>query len=423
MQYAPGNRCNREEETRVFQWRTSRSSAQNPGFFSAVVYNSLMTNEPLLRLQDARLHHLAVYLVVIALVGISLVLLREPWAIGTIIILCLAFALVHRLGMPAVQTRRQATLYLVVQTVVVTGICLAAGSGDPFNFPFFVLSIQAMLFVPPRMAAGWVLAFYLVGCATVAIRQGGIGPVYLLFYLTAFVFAGVYGYTLRQAEIARRHNAQLLAELQVAQQKLHDLAVAEERNRLARDLHDSTKQQAFALSAQLDAVRSLLYRDPVAAERHLQQAEGLADTLRQELAAMILDLRPPALGEEGLVVALEQYTSGWSRRHAIVVTLQMDRVKKLPPIVEQTLFRIVQEALANVARHSRAKQVTVQLQQTSEQMRLTIRDGGCGFDPQQVRAGLGLHSMRERADALPQGMFTVTSQPGQGTEVVIVWRR
>src|SRR5690606_545299 len=121
----------------------------------------------------------------------------------------------------------------------------------------------------------------------------------------------------------------------------------EERNRLARDLHDSAKQRAFALSAQLDAVRSLLPRDPAAAEVHLQRAEQVADNLRQELANLIEQLRPPEMEQGGLPAALRRYGAEWSLQSSVALEVQVSGERPLPPEVEQALFRIAQEALAN----------------------------------------------------------------------------
>jgi NarL family two-component system sensor histidine kinase LiaS len=184
-------------------------------------------------------------------------------------------------------------------------------------------------------------------------------------------------------------------------------------------LHDSTKQQAFALSAQLDAVHSLIGRDLPAAERHLQQAERLADTLRQELATMILDLRPPALGQQNLVGALRSYATEWAQHSLITTTVDVEGERALSLEVERALFRIAQEALANVARHSQAQSAELQLVYTTEHVTLTIYDDGQGFDPDQVMAGVGLHSMRERASLLSQGVLTFSSTPGNGTRVVV----
>ena len=139
-----------------------------------------------------------------------------------------------------------------------------------------------MLILSNRAGVAWITLFYLISSTIALWNRGAPGLTNVLFNAATFFVVGVYGYTIRQSDFARRNNQQLLEELRATQQQLQDLAVTEERNRLARDLHDSAKQQAFALSAQLDAVHSLIRRNPDAAERHLVQAEQLADTLRQE---------------------------------------------------------------------------------------------------------------------------------------------
>jgi signal transduction histidine kinase len=379
------------------------------------------TYQPI-HLRNARLLNLAVYLSLVMLIGVGFVQIVDPLRRLLVILFCLAFGLIHHLGFPAIKEQWQARLFIGGQMVVVTALGLVTGSSDPFNFPFYFLSIQATLLFPLRTAIGWIVAFFLIGCLNVIGQTGRIGPIYLLFYPAVYTFVGLYGYTLRQVEVARQENERLLAELRSTQAQLHELAVSEERNRLARDLHDSAKQQAFALSAQLDAVRSLFARDPAAAEQRLQQAEQLADQLRQELAAMIADLRPPALGQQGLATALRQYAEEWGRQHGIATTVQSAAKQTLPLTIEGPLYRIAQEALANVARHSQAQQVEISLSYTSCQMTLTIRDNGCGFDPTQSTLGVGLQSMRERASTLPDGRLTLTSAPGQGTSIVVECR-
>ncbi len=382
-------------------------------------YNAMMTVEPPLQLRALPLLNTAVYLSLSLLIIIGFILFPDWLTRGAITTICLIFGLIHQYGFPAIHTTRQAHGYFAIQLIVITLLCLVSGSGDPFNFPFYILSVQAMLLYRPRAAAIWIVAFYIVGCLTVAMRDGGIRPVYFLFYLATYLFVAVYGYTLRRAETARQHNEQLVAELRIAQEQLRTLAVAEERNRLARDLHDSTKQQAFALSAQLGAARSLIGRDPQTADRHLQQAEQLADTLREDLGALILDLRPPALLERPFPAALRQYVNEWVHTQAKTARLDIVGERPLPAEIESALFRIVQEALANIGRHSQAQTVDLRLVYAPDQLTLTVRDDGQGFDPQQVQRGLGLHSMRERAEALPQGKWLVDSAPGQGTSITV----
>lgn len=378
-----------------------------------------MTLQQPLQLRTRPMLNAAVYLSLILLGIIGLVLVPGWASRGAIALFCLLIGLTHQFGFPAIHTVPQAHGYFAVQLLLVTLLCLAAGSGDPFNFPLYILSVQVVLLFQPRLAAGWIVAFFIVGFASVALRDGGISPVYILFYLAAYLFVVVYGYTLRQAETARQHNEQLVGELRLAQAQLQTLAVAEERSRLARDLHDSTKQQAFALSAQLGAARSLIGRDPETADHHLQQAEQLADTLRQELAALILDLRPPALAARPFAAALAHYIDEWSQSQEKPVQLDLTGERPLPADVEAALFRIVQEALTNIGHHSQAQNITIQLHYSPETLALTIHDDGRGFNPRQTQSGLGLHSIRERAQALPQGRLILESAPGQGTTITV----
>ena len=372
-----------------------------------------------LRLRSLPLLNLAVYLSLGLLIIIGFVLFPDWLTRGAIITICMAFGLINQFGFTAIRTIWQAHVYFAIQLLLITTLCLAAQSGDPFNFPLYILSVQAMLVYQWRMAAGWIAAFFVVACVTVARRAGGVAPVYFLFYLATYLFVAAYGYTLRQAETARRHNEELLAELRLTQEKLQSLAVSAERSRMARDLHDSTKQQAFALSAQLGAARALLGRDPQTADIHLQQAEQLADNIREELAAMILDLRPPPLAQQPFATALQHYINEWSKIETKAASLTIAGQRALPAEVESALFRIMQEALANIGRHSQAQNVELSLVYDPNQVSLTVRDDGQGFDPQQVQSGLGLYSMRERAQALPQGQLILDSAPGQGTRITV----
>ncbi len=195
-----------------------------------------------------------------------------------------------------------------------------------------------------------------------------------------------------------------------------ELAILEERNRLARDLHDSVKQQAFAAAAQISGVRALLQRDPKEAASHLSEAEHLIYGLRQELTALILELRPAAFEGKGLAAAVGDYAANWSRQNGIVPDLRIQGERALPLPIEQALFRIVQEALANTARHSKAQQVEVVLNYTHDAIQLMVADDGCGFDMDHRRRGYGLRSMQERTEALG-GILTIESVLEQGTTV------
>lgn len=204
--------------------------------------------------------------------------------------------------------------------------------------------------------------------------------------------------------------------LQQLLESRRELAVMEERNRLARDLHDSAKQQAFAAAAQISAAKTLLTDDPESAAKHIEEAERLTDDLRAELTALIQELRPVALEGKGLASAIREYAADWSRQNGIGHEVRVKGERVLPLEIEQTLFRIVQEALANVARHSEADGVELLLAYTGEEIAVTVTDNGHGFDAAARHNGFGLSSMRQRTEAAG-GDFCIDSTPGKGTAI------
>jgi len=229
-------------------------------------------------------------------------------------------------------------------------------------------------------------------------------------------------------QTAQRLN--LMAEqLRNLLQARQELATLEERNRLARDLHDSVKQQIFALGMQIGATKVLLKRDADAAEKRLDEAQKLVKQAQQELTSLIKELRPVALEGKGLVAALRELAIQWAQQTDIVANVRVEEpegTQPVPLIVEEALYRVVQEALSNVARHSNATLVQIMLTIADEDVTLSMADNGQGFDTMhQGRTGamgVGLLSMRERMKALA-GDVTVESTPGKGTTVTAWCRR
>ncbi len=202
--------------------------------------------------------------------------------------------------------------------------------------------------------------------------------------------------------------------VQALLQTRQELAQLEERNRLARELHDTVKQETFATLMQVRAAKNLLDRDPSTAREHLDAAEELIKTSQQDLGLIISELRPAALEGQGLTGALNDYLTTWSQHARIPADLQVQNERRLPLDVEQTLFRVAQEALSNVARHSRASAATLRLVFSPDWVTLLISDNGAGFDPAPDGSGFGLQSMRDRMAAI-QGGLTVAAGPDGGT--------
>ena len=218
-------------------------------------------------------------------------------------------------------------------------------------------------------------------------------------------------------QMARRFNT-MAEQLQNLIETRQQLATLEERNRLARDLHDSVKQQIFAISMQVGAVKVLLGRDVTAAKKRLDETEILVHEAQQELTTLIKELRPAALDGKGLVEALRDLMAQWMQQTSIIAKLQVEGLQTLPLVVEEALFRVAQEALSNIARHSHATLVQMKLSVSGDTVTLTLKDNGQGFDSTQSNEqGVGLHSMQERMKALG-GDVQVESTPGKGTQVV-----
>jgi signal transduction histidine kinase len=208
-----------------------------------------------------------------------------------------------------------------------------------------------------------------------------------------------------------------IANMQLFEQT-KDLAVMEERNRLARDLHDSAKQKAFAALAQLGTARGILNSNEDQATMHLAEAENLVSDVIQELTFLVQEIYPMGLQEKGLATALREYVYEWENRNDIAVNLTVRNEQRLPLGVEQAIYRVTQETLANVARHSHATHVEVSLMYNDDVLQLSIADDGRGFDLEAKGHGLGLRSIRERVSSV-HGTVQILSAPGQGTKILV----
>ena len=335
--------------------------------------------------------------------------------------LCLLFGLLYRFYFRTEAYYRNPNLYFGIQALVLTlTFMLGSSSTDAFNFLFLLLTIHTAVALPGKIATVWSVIYYAIVSSVVLLTRGLDGVYAALFYLIAYVLCGFFGHTLQQAEVARDRNQKLLDELQTAQQKLRELAVIDERNRLARDLHDSVKQQVFAISMQLSAARtSLSVTDKV--YQSVTEAERLAQQAGAELTTLIRELRPPGLESKTLTTAIREHVEVWSRQNKIEADMNLQENVSVDLQAEQTLFRVLQEALANVARHSQASWVAVNLESVNGFVKLGIEDNGTGFDSENIARGVGLDSMQERLAAV-NGKLEVSSRKPKGTRVTATVR-
>jgi two-component system, NarL family, sensor histidine kinase LiaS len=216
---------------------------------------------------------------------------------------------------------------------------------------------------------------------------------------------------------------QLAGSIQQQQILTEQNARLAERTRMSRDLHDSIKQQIFALATQIGAALTLFDHKHDETHAHLEIASELAYQVRQELTTLIQELRPPVEGEKEFVQALQDELDRWSRQSGIEVDIKLQGEPRLPGAIARELLRVVQEALSNVARHSQATRVQFSLKQEQEQIAIGIVDNGCGFDPTKISSqSVGLRSMQERLEEIG-GTFQLQSRAGQGTQIMVGYAR
>ena len=216
-------------------------------------------------------------------------------------------------------------------------------------------------------------------------------------------------------------------------------AVAAERNRIARELHDSVTQTIFSASLIAEVLPTIWTRDPDEAQHGLDDLRKLARGALAEMRTLLLELRPIGLGEVRLEDLLKQLAEGVSGRIRAQVNVQIEGDAALPTEAKLAFYRIAQEALNNVAKHSGAERVDIQIKSTSaplsrkrkkvgsvqpvfsQSVFMSIRDDGHGFDPKSILGEhLGLGIMQERASNV-QATLTIRSKPGQGTEISVRW--
>lgn len=207
--------------------------------------------------------------------------------------------------------------------------------------------------------------------------------------------------------------------IQSLMQDKQALGKVKERNRIAQELHDTVKQQNFATLMQVRAARNMILLDPDVAEKSLVEAENLIKSSQQELGLMIAELRPPVLDGKGLSEALKEYLQIWSGNSCIPSSFVVTGEQSLPMETEQILYRVAQEALSNVARHSRASAVTLRLNLDTDKVVMEIADNGVGFDPMTLeKTGFGMVSMVDRV-AEAKGKIEFKSHESEGTNVVV----
>ncbi len=340
----------------------------------------------------------------------------QPWWIAACLLLGLGVLTYRGPG-------RRSHAYVATEIALVVG--LMALRSDIFAMLGFSLSAVTMSIFPNRTGALWLVFFTLATGATHVYHDGWINGLLLtLIFAAAYYSFGFYNYAWVQTDAARRKSRVLLEEqraahrqLQAYAQQAEELAVIEERNRLAREMHDTLGHRLTVAAVQLEGAQRLIPTDP---ERASDMVATVRDQVREalnELRRTVAALSAPLEAGLSLPHALTRLATGFEG--ATGLTLHLALPQDMPPLPDAhrlALYRAAQEALTNVQRHAQARDVWLQLAHQDGALTLTVADNGVGLPAHSEQAGFGLRGLWERAAQL-EGELAVGSRPGGGTKL------
>jgi signal transduction histidine kinase len=319
-------------------------------------------------------------------------------------------------------------VYLLLQSGLMIGLLAISTQADFFALLFIPFSLDAVFFFGRRYGFVCIAVFSLAMTGALLFSEEGqlFGLAMGGFYSGMCFLFGGYAHQVQKAEAAHEQNQRMFNELQTAHHQLQgyadqmaSLAVEHERNRLARDLHDSVTQTVFSMNLAAQSTRILLQKEPPRASGQLLRLEELAAHALSEIQSLVSQLRPRSVAEEGLPTALRRLVSERQERDGLQVSLEVRGEGTLSEAAATGLYSITHEALTNVAKHSGTREATVRLSLDASATCLEIEDCGLGFDPQadlNQRGHLGLAGMSERAREIGWNL-SVESRRGQGTRI------
>ena len=314
-------------------------------------------------------------------------------------------------------------LYLVCQTSLVFVLLNTPEFEDFFAALLIIISMQVMIRLNPKVGFAWMGLCALLMVLVMFRTYQSQAVALALIYTGANILFGSYTLAARRSQEARLQNESLAKQLQEANNDLNalsvqreEIALMKERNRLARDMHDSVTQTVFSMSLAAQSAQLMLAREPASVENQLKRIGNLSQRALSEMKLLVSELNLQRVTTGGLAVSLRHYVQVHSFPENFRVDIYTEGNDVLSSIEEEALFRIALEGLNNIMKHARTSEATIRLH-LIEPFSLEIEDKGQGFEPDKsVRSGMGLKNMQEQAKEIGWTM-TIFSSLGKGTRI------
>lgn len=376
-------------------------------------------------------YYLAASLTVLAigLPGIIIVFINEDvsrwWVVGLTIALFLL-----NLGLHLYQLANYPKImrgYLVIGTTLIISLLWLNPGLNFYVILFYVLGTEALMSFDRREGYSWLGLFTLL---TVVLLFAFLDPleasITIPIYLGGYFFFVVFANATQQANEARLESQRLLEELQATHRKLQEyaaqaeqLAVAEERNRLSREMHDTIGHRLTVASVQLEGVQKLIAKDPTKAEKMAETVREQVREALRELRQTVATLREPLESDLPLETSLKKLARGFEEATGITIHLMLpDSFPEMSAAHRLAIYRTAQEALTNAQKHADAQQIWLQIARQEDILTLRVSDNGKGVQAQEESSGFGLRGIQERAAQLG-GELRLEERKGGGTQICL----
>lgn len=342
------------------------------------------------------------------------------------VVIMAIFTIIWRFYLPKIEKSKfYLNLFIFVETIIILTPLFLNINWGIFPYLFFVLSVFALMELPLKNGIIWIIIFSLISFVVFSYQLGLYqGALFGLLYGAGSLFFGGFGYALSIAIEARRKQEILLEELKLANEKLKEyaskveqLTLIEERNRLSREMHDSIGHHLVSVSLQLEILKKIIKEN--------EDALKIVETLKKEISDSIQDLRDvvktlrkPYEFDIPIEESIKNLIENFIKIKNIKIDFEIDdSLKDLPSDYKITIFRVCQEALTNIEKHSNASEVSIKLKNINNEIILTIEDNGVGFPSEIKEDSFGLKGIKERAKIL-NGKVTFENRPQGGARIV-----